>query len=495
MTQKVFWKSALKASALMYFIIGILSTVILILFFSDKLDQIMSIAMTDKEWLEATAFPMTIMYVFLIFAWIPFGFLYKKIPFKKTIVKVFLFNLILVGIELLITAVFEIKNTDVLNEIFFGSDNCCYSFIPLFLLTTIMFAYLFDFFKKREEKEISGKTKNKLASIPRRLLAYIIDLIILSIIFGIISFIISSVANIMVFNSNIELSSVAVITLMSFCFVVAQTIYWTVVEGKFGASIGKKILKIKVIKENGKEISYIDAFFRNITKFADNLLPFLLIDALTIFTTKNKQRFFDKVAGTIVVRTDLKKEKLMLDSPKAGFIQRFSARIIDGLILLALLCISVFVSAIIIMAAGNDPTLIFLPALFLYLIHLFIFEPVYWIYFTATKGQTIGKQLRKIKIYTIEGNTPVGWKKSILRYFAYWISLYSFLLGLLWIIFDKNKQSWHDKFADTFTVREEKKAFEIKKYTIYLIAISITLGVFFGVLFSLIGIAMQGGIA
>ncbi|MFH1664125.1 MAG: RDD family protein [archaeon] len=309
MTEKVFWKSALKASALMYFVIGMITTLILILFFNDRLENMVMSMINNKEAFEATFFPMAILHILLIFSWIAFAFIYKKLPTQKTIWKVFLFNLILTGIELTLINVFQIKEVDALSEIFVGLDDCCLMYIPVILLTTIMFAYFFDFFKKREEKETSGETKNKLASIPRRLLAYIIDSIILLIIAAIISFVISSVATSIVFNSNIELSYVGVITLMSFCTVITQMIYWTVLEGKFGASIGKKILKMKVVKENGQEIDYIDAFFRNITKFADNLLFFLPIDILTVFATKNKQRFFDKVAGTIVVRTDLKEKK------------------------------------------------------------------------------------------------------------------------------------------------------------------------------------------
>ena len=120
MTEKVFWKSALKASVLMYFAIGMITTLILILFFSDRLDQMMQLISADKEGFEVTLFLMALIHLSIVFAWIMFGFLYKKIPFKKTIAKAFLFNLILTGLELLFFTVFEIENSDVLGEIFFG---------------------------------------------------------------------------------------------------------------------------------------------------------------------------------------------------------------------------------------------------------------------------------------------------------------------------------------------------------------------------------------
>ncbi|MBU2476681.1 RDD family protein [Candidatus Micrarchaeota archaeon] len=496
MTQKVFWKSALKASVLMYFVIGMLTTLILILFFSDRIGQMMGMMSADREGFGVTLFLMGSIHIFLIFAWILFAFLYEKIPFKKTILKAFLFNLILVSLELLFFSVFEIKNADVLGEIIFGSDNCCFMFVPLFLITTIMFAYFFDFFRKTEEKETKGKPENKLASIPRRFLAFLIDLIILGIFSALISFFLLLTARYFWLTANIQLSIPAILSLIAFCSTIFQIIYWTVLEGKFGASIGKKLLKIKVVKENGEKIGYTEAFFRNVTKFADNLLLFVPIDALTIFTTKNKQRFFDKLAGTIVIRTGLKKEKLMLESPKAGFIQRFSATLLDIVLLIALMLLSGIVSTIFFIllgVPGDAPELNyiigFITGHLTFIVYFFLFSPLYWIYFTATKGQTIGKQLKKVKIYTIEGNTPVGWKKAILRYIGYWISLFSLLLGFLWIAFDKNKQGWHDKFADTFAVKEEKKAFNAKKYLLYLIALSIILGVLIGIIISLMEVA------
>jgi len=78
--------------------------------------------------------------------------------------------------------------------------------------------------------------------------------------------------------------------------------YFVILEGRYGMTAGKYILGLKVIKAEGAPVDYKDALLRNIPKFFGN---FIVIDALimVIFFNKEKQRAFDKVAGTIVVNT------------------------------------------------------------------------------------------------------------------------------------------------------------------------------------------------
>jgi uncharacterized RDD family membrane protein YckC len=44
--------------------------------------------------------------------------------------------------------------------------------------------------------------------------------------------------------------------------------------------------------------------------------------------------------------------------------------------------------------------------------------------------------------------------KLIGRYFAYIVSCI-FMLGFIWIAFDKRKQGWHDKLAGTVVIHAE----------------------------------------
>jgi uncharacterized RDD family membrane protein YckC len=81
--------------------------------------------------------------------------------------------------------------------------------------------------------------------------------------------------------------------------------YFVVIEGKYGFSPGKKVMNLKVLKENGTRIGYKEAIIRNIPKFFNNLI---ILDALlmVLLFRKERQRAFDKIAGTIVVHAEKK---------------------------------------------------------------------------------------------------------------------------------------------------------------------------------------------
>jgi uncharacterized RDD family membrane protein YckC len=75
-------------------------------------------------------------------------------------------------------------------------------------------------------------------------------------------------------------------------------LYFPILEGRFGVTLGKKLLGLRVLKENGLPIGYKGAFIRHISYFFE-ILP---VDALFIPFTARKQRAFDIVARTLVVK-------------------------------------------------------------------------------------------------------------------------------------------------------------------------------------------------
>jgi uncharacterized RDD family membrane protein YckC len=78
-------------------------------------------------------------------------------------------------------------------------------------------------------------------------------------------------------------------------------LYSTIFEGLCGASIGKWCLRMRVIKLDGQPCGFKAAFIRNILLFID-LMFFGLIGYLNMYSSRpRKQRFGDKVAGTVVV--------------------------------------------------------------------------------------------------------------------------------------------------------------------------------------------------
>ncbi len=98
---------------------------------------------------------------------------------------------------------------------------------------------------------------------------------------------------------------------------VAGFAYYIVLEARSGQTLGKRILKIKVVKEDNSPITMSDSAVRNLLRIVD-ILPLLapyLLGAVLIWTNPAKQRLGDKVAKTIVVRVDPIGQQAQVEEP------------------------------------------------------------------------------------------------------------------------------------------------------------------------------------
>ena len=70
-----------------------------------------------------------------------------------------------------------------------------------------------------------------------------------------------------------------------------------------GQTPGKRWLKLRVIREDGRPITFWEAAVRNLLRSLDMMpLPFYSIGLISVFSTNRDQRIGDMVAGTVVVR-------------------------------------------------------------------------------------------------------------------------------------------------------------------------------------------------
>ena len=76
--------------------------------------------------------------------------------------------------------------------------------------------------------------------------------------------------------------------------------YFIIMEGTSGTTLGKRIMKLRVVKEDGSPISMGDSAIRNVLRVIDGILGYL-VGAILIWTSPAKQRLGDRVAKTIVV--------------------------------------------------------------------------------------------------------------------------------------------------------------------------------------------------
>jgi len=77
--------------------------------------------------------------------------------------------------------------------------------------------------------------------------------------------------------------------------------YYIVPEVQMGKTLGKMVMGLKVVAENGS-YSWGKAFIRNILRIVDGLPVLYLVGVICIAVTKKHQRIGDMAAGTLVVR-------------------------------------------------------------------------------------------------------------------------------------------------------------------------------------------------
>jgi uncharacterized RDD family membrane protein YckC len=123
--------------------------------------------------------------------------------------------------------------------------------------------------------------------------------------------------------------------------------------------------------------------------------------------------------------------------PRAGFWARFGASFLDGIIV----SIPYFLVTV---ASGN--------VALGYAVYLLV-GIVYFTYFEGNApGQTIGKKALGIRVIDLAAGGPIGSTRAFIRYIGRIVSSIPLLLGYFWMLWDGEKQTWHDKMAGAVVV-------------------------------------------
>lgn len=72
-------------------------------------------------------------------------------------------------------------------------------------------------------------------------------------------------------------------------------------------------------------------------------------------------------------------------------------------------------------------------------------------------GATPGKMLISARVVDAKTLGPISTRQAIVRYIGYFVSMIPFMLGFIWVAFDRRKQGWHDKIAGTVVIEVEEK--------------------------------------
>src|ERR1700682_744968 len=142
-------------------------------------------------------------------------------------------------------------------------------------------------------------------ALPRRLLALIADTLVISILDGIVNGtfgvtrVTSGIATTM--GSGGFTSSTTQTTVDGPVLAVVWVTYYAVLEGLFGATVGKRFAGLRVTDLEGRRIGPQAAIVRNLARLLD-VLPFgYLLGGILTLVTRHHQRLGDRLAGTIVV--------------------------------------------------------------------------------------------------------------------------------------------------------------------------------------------------
>ena len=131
--------------------------------------------------------------------------------------------------------------------------------------------------------------------------------------------------------------------------------------------------------------------------------------------------------------------------PRASFGRRLAAYLVDFLI------VSVAFFVIVVLIAVIDESLIELGfALW------FVGFLAYSVYFVGgASGQTVGKRVLGIRVIDFRTGGSIGYGRAALRYVGSIISGWFCYLGYLWMLWDRERQCWHDKMANDVVVPVE----------------------------------------
>lgn len=138
-----------------------------------------------------------------------------------------------------------------------------------------------------------------LAGMGNRMLAFVLD----SLITGLLS---AAVVVFFLFIAVMFRNETATALILAAAILILFAIRW----GYFiifeliwhGQTPGKKALRIKVVREDGRPVSFGVSFLRNIMRIVDMLPGVYAVGLISVFVSGHEKRVGDIVAGTIVVK-------------------------------------------------------------------------------------------------------------------------------------------------------------------------------------------------
>lgn len=143
-----------------------------------------------------------------------------------------------------------------------------------------------------------------LASIGNRFLACALDHFLQSLAIVLMFLAFYILANVSSFANLVSSAPKWVVAIMIIVLFLIFSSYFAFFEWIWnGQTPGKRLLKLRVIREDGRPITFWEAAVRNLLRSIDmQPAPFYSIGLISVFLSLSDQRVGDMVAGTVVIR-------------------------------------------------------------------------------------------------------------------------------------------------------------------------------------------------
>lgn len=133
----------------------------------------------------------------------------------------------------------------------------------------------------------------------------------------------------------------------------------------------------------------------------------------------------------------------MSDTTTPGIARRLASMLYEALLITAVLAVAFILPHLLLGAFANIQVHHVATK-----IHFFLVLLIYFSWFWVNGGQTLAMKTWRIRVVDIHGGR-LRPAQAVLRYLAAWFSLFFFGIGIVWALFDKNRQFLHDRIADT----------------------------------------------
>ena len=134
-------------------------------------------------------------------------------------------------------------------------------------------------------------------AVIRRGIAWILDILFLSIFFFPATYLYSGK---WIMGPEEHLWGISDPICLVFLFIIFA--YLILMEAYAGWTVGKRVLGMKVVDEQGDKIGFTKSLIRNLLRFVDGLPVFNILGIVLIASSPRGQRFGDRIAKTYVTK-------------------------------------------------------------------------------------------------------------------------------------------------------------------------------------------------